>query len=186
MCRSGETNECHSTIFTTYNISFYKICGQVRGYQKGNTNTFWSPIESVDDHYVDGVSITLGNPRKHVWTYAIGTSDSSGSSSNNADSCPCANSATKGEDPPSFVGDHYYCESGNTGSANVDAYYTTDPVWDGLDCSISVNCCAHPDIPWFLQQFATAQQAFIEARTCHSQDFSNEGILVESMELYVQ
>ena len=45
VCRSGETNECHSTIFTTYNISFYKICGQVRGYQKGNTNAFWSPIE---------------------------------------------------------------------------------------------------------------------------------------------
>ena len=121
MCRSGETDECQSTIFTTYNISFYKICGQVRGYHKGNTNAFWLSQESIDDHYVDGVSITLGNPRKHVWTYAIGISDSS--SFNNADSCPCANSATKGEDPPSFVGDHYYCETGDTGGTDSTAYY---------------------------------------------------------------
>ena len=27
----------------------------------------------------------------------------------------------------------------------------TDSVWDGLDCSISVNCCVHPDMLWFLK-----------------------------------
>ena len=34
---------------------------------EGNTNAFHSSIESINDHYVDGVSITLGNPHKHVW-----------------------------------------------------------------------------------------------------------------------
>ena len=183
VCRSGDTYGCYSTIFTTYNISFYKICGQVRGYQKGNTNAFWSPKESIDDQYVDGVSITLGNPRKHVWTYAIGISDSG---SDNADSCPCANSATKGEDPPSFVGDYYYCESGNTGGGDSTAYYTADPVWDGFDCSVSVNCCAQAGMPWFLRQFPVAQETFIEARICRNEGFSNEGTLVELMELYIQ
>ena len=182
VCRSGDTNECHSTIFTTYNISFYKICGQVRGYQKGNTNAFDSSVESIDDHYVDGVSVTLGNPRKHVWTYAIGISDSG--SSTTAHYCPCA--ATRGSNPPLFVGDHYYCESGDTGGDTASAYYTTDPVWDGLDCSISVDCCANPDMPWFLRQFAKAQETFIEARICRNENFSNEGTLVESMELYIQ
>ena len=182
VCRSGDTNECHSTIFTTYNISFYKICGQVRGYQKGNTNAFDSSVESIDDHYVDGVSITLGYPHKHVWTYAIGISDSGSSTTGHY--CPCAD--RRGSNPPSFVGDHYYCESGDTGGDTASAYYTTDPVWDGLDCSISLNCCAQPDMPWFLRQFAKAQETFIEARICRNENFSNEGTLVESMELYIQ
>ena len=182
VCRSGDADECHSTIFTTYNISYYKICGQVKGYQKGNTNAFDSSQESIDDHYVDGVSITLGNPRKHVWTYAIGISDSGSSTIDHY--CPCA--ARRGANPPSFVGDHYYCESGDIGGDATSAYYTSDPVWDGLDCSLSVNCCAHPDMPWFLRQFAKPQETFIEARICRNEGFSNEGTLVERMELYIQ
>ena len=30
---------------------------------------------TVNSVYVDGVSITLGDPHKHVWTYAAGLSD---------------------------------------------------------------------------------------------------------------
>jgi len=30
-----------------------------------------------------------------------------------------------------------------------NVYYTRDPVWDGLECSLSVNCCAQPEMPWF-------------------------------------
>ena len=146
VCQSGITDAgCHSTIFITYNISFYKICGEVRGYQKGNTNAFRSSEESIDGCYVDGVSIMLGYPRKHVWTYAIGRSDTD---SINHSTCPCATETEP--DSPSFVSDHYYCESGNTGGYDATAYYTSDPVWDWLNCSLSVNCCAHPDMPWFL------------------------------------
>ena len=181
VCQSELTDDCLSTIFITYNISFHKICGRVRGYQKGNTNAF-NADPSINDPYVDGVSITLGYPRKHVWTYAIGISD--GGSNVNYAYCPCA--AIRGTDPPSFVRDHYYCESGNTGIHDSSAYFTTDPVWDGLECLESVNCCAHPGMPWFLRQFATAQETFIEARICRDQDLSNEGVLVESMELYIQ
>ena len=75
VCRSGsDASGCYSAIFTTYNITFNKICGQVKGYQKGNTDGFLSSrdnAKSINDHYVDGLSITLGNPRKHVWTYAV-------------------------------------------------------------------------------------------------------------------
>ena len=181
VCRSGDSRGCHSTIFPTYNISYYKVCGRVRGYQKGNTNGF-DGEDSIDESYVDGVSITLGNPRKHVWTYAIGISDSGSQTTSHY--CPCG--VRKGSSPPSFVSDHFYCESGNPGGDRPAAYYTTDPVWDGLDCLQSVNCCARPDMPWFLRQFATAQETFIEARICRDEDFSNEDTLVESMELYIQ
>ena len=184
VCRSGDFRGCHSAIFTTYNISFHKICGQVRGYQKGNTNAFASAsANSIDEVYVNGVSITLGDPRKHVWTYAAGISDSGSNVASRY--CPCA-AVRGGGSPNAFVGDHYYCESGDVGGPDENAYYTTDPLWDGLDCSLSVDCCANPDMPWFLRQFATAQETFIEARICRNEPFSNEDTLVEMVELYIQ
>ena len=47
--------------------------------------------------------------------------------------CPCA--ATRGPRPPtdSFVGTNYYCESGALGSFSNNAYYFSDPLWDGAD-----------------------------------------------------
>ena len=37
---------------------------------------------------------------------------------------PCA--AISGPDPPAFVGDNYYCESGDTGTYSLNSYYTSD------------------------------------------------------------
>jgi len=185
VCRSGNDNGgCHSTTFTNYNISFYKVCGQAKGYQKGTTDGYSHKVTTINQPYVDGLSITLGDPRKHVWTYAVGQNDER--SNYDRVTCPCG--VIKGPDSPSFVGDHYYCESGNSVANNFteNAYYTTDPLWDGLECSLSVNCCTQPDMPWFLRQFATAQETFIEARICKNGPFSDEDILVESMELYIQ
>ena len=149
VCRAGENKGCDSTIFSTYNITFNKICGQVKGYQKGATVAF-SPTKyiakSINEHYVIGLSITLGNSRKHVWTYAAGLSDDSDEPQHN---CPCA--ATPGPDPPAFVDSHYYCESGDTGThERGELYYTTDPLWDGGGCHhVQNNCCTNPDMPWF-------------------------------------
>ena len=115
VCRSGnDAIGCHSVIFTTYNITFNKICGQVNGYQKGSPDQFHSTkynTKSISDHYVDGLSITLGIPHKHVWTYAVGLSDDYHYPVYN---CHCA--AIPGPDPPDFVDDHHYYESGNTGT----------------------------------------------------------------------
>ena len=70
VCQSGNgAGGCYSAIFTTYNITFNKICGQAKAYQKGTPEAFWSTkhdTKSINDHYVAGLSITLGNPRKHV------------------------------------------------------------------------------------------------------------------------
>ena len=184
-CRSGnDASGCYSAIFTTYNITFSKICGQVKGYQKGSPEAFYSTMhdtKSINAHYVDGLSITLGNPRKHVWTYATGLSDDHNYLDVN---CPCA--ATPGPDPPAFVGNHYYCESGDTGTtANI--YYTADILWDGYGCHhANNNCCTNPDMPWFFRQFSRSMNDYLEARTCNDQPFSNEHTLMESIELYIQ
>ena len=67
VCQSGNDNAgYYSTTFINYNISFYKICGQAKGYQKGSPDSFHDKVVSINDPYVDGLSITLGKPRKHV------------------------------------------------------------------------------------------------------------------------
>ena len=52
-------------------------------------------------HYVDGVSITYGTPRRHIWTYASGLSDD-GNNNNGVYNCPCAK--YPGDAPPPLLG----------------------------------------------------------------------------------
>ena len=63
--------------------------------------------------YVDGISITLRSPCAHVWTYAAGLSDDHDYEDNN---CPCV--IIPGPSPSVFVGNDYYCESGDVGTQN--------------------------------------------------------------------
>ena len=43
VCRSGnDASGCYSAIFTTYNITFNKICGEVKGYRIGTPEAFYS------------------------------------------------------------------------------------------------------------------------------------------------
>ena len=84
------------------------MCGRARGYQKGDTVAFYGSSfrKTIENDYVSGLSITCGsNPRQHVWTYAAGISEKD----NSVDNCPCTQ--YPGCTPPSFVGNHYYCES---------------------------------------------------------------------------
>ena len=187
VCRSPSSSGCYSVTYNTSGISYNKICGQVTGYQKGSTDAFHpasaSNRKSIDAIYVDGISITLGYPRKHVWTYASGLSDNNNYPDHN---CPCAH--YPGPDPPLFVGDHYYCESGNTGTYDLGTYYNTDILWDGLKCDgVENSCCTNPDLPWFFRQLAKSVPGYyLEVRNCHLEDFSNEDTLVESLYLYIQ
>ena len=86
-------------------MSYQRVCGRARGYQKGSPDGFLLSGD-INTPYIDGLSITHGTPRQHIWTYAIGHTDGHSGSFN----CPCA--AIPGSAPPSFVGSDYYCESG--------------------------------------------------------------------------
>ena len=185
MCRSPSDNAgCYSSMFSVHEVNYNKICGKVKGYQKGTPSAFGEvSTPSLDNGYVEGISITLGYPRKHVWTYAVGLSDDD-NHAGGVHNCPC--SKNRGTQPPPFVGNHYYCESGNTGTHVSSQYYTEDPLWDGEGCLSDNNCCTNTDQPWFFRQLAMKRQDDIEVRLCTNQAFSNEAVLVEQMELYVQ
>ena len=183
-CRAPTDGQgCFSAIFPV-NSGYHKVRGFVRGYQKGTTDGFGSlrNFRSINKAYVDGVSITIGSPRKHVWTYAAGQSDDFNDLKVN---CPCA--TFPGSRPPSFVGEHFHCESGNRGSFEFDPYYTNDSLWDGAGCFDSKNnCCTDVDLPWFQREFVLQQYGDIEVRICYDQNFSDEAVLVDQVQLFVQ
>ena len=74
------------------------MCGRVVGYQYGSTDavypgrytgeTYGSVIDSshndINSYYVDGVSITRGSPRQHVWTLMAGLNEATTSSYNSS------------------------------------------------------------------------------------------------------
>ena len=62
---------CSSANFSTNGISYWRVCGRARGYQKGNTLAFYgspSPFNrTIDEDYISGLSITHGsNPCQHI------------------------------------------------------------------------------------------------------------------------
>ena len=179
----GSAAGCYSSIFSTHNISYSRICGKAVGYQKSGTDgfaNFLNPTQSINSPYVDGVSITYGATRKHIWTYAMGHSDKSDTQL--PSNCPC--SEFPGQLPPSFVHNNYYCESGTMLVST--GIFTDDPVWDGAGCSSENSCCSDPNLPWFYRQIPLTASEDIEARIYRDEIDSNEDVLVREIQLYVQ
>ena len=185
VCRSLLSDAgCYSTNYSINGVKYSKVCGKVRGYHKGTTEALNEVVgvHDIDGPYVDGISITLGQPRKHVWTYAMGYSDDGDFPDFN---CPCA--STPGVNAATFVRNNYYCESASEGAASRNIYYTNEPLWDGDGCTGAANtCCANVGLPWFYRQFPVAQEEDIEVRLCHDEPYSNEGVFLDQLQLFVQ
>ena len=177
LCVGGVNAGCDSAVFYTRGVKFQHICGQTKSYQKGTPDAFnHKSTKAINEIYVDGISITLGSPRQHIWTYSGAHTDDK--------SCPC--DPTPGLDPPAFVNSFYYCESGtNRPVTNTNTFYLSDPLWDGQDCPASSGCCAQLGMPWFYRRTPVPLSENIEVRICKSESHSNEDIAVEEMEMYV-
>ena len=69
-----EAATCKSVIFSSGGQSYSRVCGRVNAYQKGSTDAFQfsSNSRTLEEIYVDGVSLTHGAPgsRQHIWTFA--------------------------------------------------------------------------------------------------------------------
>ena len=178
---SSATASCSSVTYPTHRIKYQKVCGQAVGYQYWNTDAFEGP-KDINSHYVDGMSITYGSPRKHVWTYAVGLSDDYNYPTWN---CPCAKHP--GPAPPVFVGDHYYCESGATGTwQQNNRVFVEDVLWDGEGCGTGNNCCAQSGMPWFCRTLPQEVEGDIEIRVCANEGSANEDLYLELLEIYIQ
>ena len=179
----GTPVSCQSFPLLSSPVQYTQVCGRMIGYQKGSTDGFWGPQGSgINDPYVDGVSITRGSPRQHIWTYAAGVQENLFIPYQYQ--CPCVNGSTHA--PPPFVGSDYYCESGCPAYWDGTTFHAADPLWDGEGCgSLEPDCCAPPGLPWFHKVFDPPTSDYIEMRMCTEEGSDGENVLLSSYEIYV-
>jgi hypothetical protein len=139
----------------------------------------------IDDPYVDGVSLTYGSPRHHIWTFAntldeyLYRYDSK---------CPCSNVFEQHPvSIPSFVGNDYFCETGvPSGQFFSNTFYADNPLWDGQGCGPTSTCCTFNDPPWFCKQLPQSTNADLEVRLCSASAAGFENTPIELIEICVK
>ena len=186
--RATHNLACDSAIFSSNGVQYSHVCGRVIGYQVVSPDAFnriirFNPSFTADSPYLDGVSITHGasGSRQHVWSFAGGLGDPAWQDSYH---CPCHGNVN----PPSFVGQDYFCETANDAMSpwTTVGFEVDDPLWDGQNCAAAFSCeCTLNNPPWFCKQLPQPTTDDIEVRICGSRHISNEDTPVEFMELYV-
>ena len=110
----------------------------------------------IDTNYLDGVSLTHGSPREHIWSFAAALDEVGTHPSQN---CPCINRdrASLATRPPAFVGNDYFCDTGSGCPFDLRTLHSDDPLWDGAGCGPLNDCCTFNNPPCMvLQAAATA------------------------------
>ena len=162
---SNSDHGCNGVSFSV-NIEYRRVCGRAIGDTPSSPDGFMTFGPRSDENYVDGISVTHSTTREHIWTFAA---DHAG-----VFRCPC--SSTDAVDPPSFVGDNYFCDTTRNGK-----------FWDGEGCVVGeTECCQFNSPPWFSVRLPAVTSDDIEVRICADEHTSNENIVVELFELFVQ
>ena len=175
MCVQQQTAAgCTSVQYSTLGVPFTQICGQAAGYMYCSPDGLDAigTTKTIDNPYVDGLSITYSSPRRHVWSYAAG----------HIQRCLCHPNSYASQ-PPSFVGQHYYCDGWPRPYSC--GWYPQYRLWDGEGCPTGNTCCNPPNLPWFHRTLNTATTEDIEVRWCRDQASNDERVGVELMELYI-
>ena len=185
--RDSNSRGCSSVTFSSATLEYSKVRGKIRAYQFGTPDAFASgrpSNPSIDTYYVDGVGLTHGSPRQHIWTLAAAHNEETGRQRN----CPCTNTntASQATQPPPFVRNDYFCDTASRASITSFILYGDDPLWDGAGCGPLNTCCTLNNPPWFCKQLPQPTTDDIEMRVCRDEDASNEDIAIEMVEIYIQ
>lgn len=153
-----------------------RVFTQIRGsavlYQKGTDDAFQTGLRnsSLDsDNYVDGISLTLGSPRIHMYTIALGNSYDIDLATSGM--CPCASQTrtaacgAAATAAPSFIGDDWVCDSGNYGMMGTS--------WEARSMTFSFS------------RTVSQTHDSLELRVMADQPVSNEDIGIQSFLLEV-
>ena len=182
-CGGPSTAGCASANFSTHGISYSQVCGRLRGYQVGTPNAFGSYTNLANaELIIDGVLISHGKTRGHIWAYANGYEKVVNDNFNFI--CPCTDPKFNGIVPP-FIGNDYYCDSAVKRGPVSGRFYTT-PLWTGEGCTPPNFCCSHSGMPWFCKTLPVPTTDYIEIRNCHNQLASNEDTALDLIELYIR
>ena len=174
--QASPSKGCSATVYST-DGQYSRVCGRVIGYQLGSPDAF--ARKGGNDIDLDGVNITLRSQRNHIWSYVAGLNEKD--SSRDTGKCSCAGGST----PPSSIGNHYYCESGNPNKGfTLTRLYSNDPLWDGQQCE-GTCCTGTNSSPRFSVQLPAPTTDMIEVSICCDQDTYDEDVLVELIEIYI-
>ena len=168
---------CTSINYTSGEQSYRAVCGVAEAYAYGNLGAFRNiPSETIDRAYVDGLSITHGSPRQHLFTYAATLT---------MDGCPCKG----GRNPPSFVGNDYYCGDNvlAPGEEWENKWYPDTVLWhEATNCSDVDVACRNDARPWFrVGTVGGPTSDDVEVRFCH-QTIRDEAVGIARLEIYVR
>ena len=164
------TNNCEGSNFSASGVTYSRVCGRAVGYAVDSPDAFANfNGASIDGPYLDGISVTYGQPRQHIWSFAAGHDQTHG-----VIRCPCDNSDQNSAPlAPSFVGDNYFCDGESNGA-----------LWDATGCTTS--CCTFHSPPWFSVTLPAPTADDIEVRICADQPAGDEDIHLRLLELYVK
>lgn len=185
--RTTSVGSCDSATFSVNGARYNRVCGRVIAYQIGSPDAFYPGItegRSIDSYYLDGISITHGSPRQHIWSFAASPTETYTLPTR---ICPCSNTGVQDRNPPSFVGSDYFCETGDTGGCCRSGYFfASDPLFDGQGCGSTSTCCSFNNPPWFSKQLPTTTTNNIEVRVCSNERTSIDDVPFQILELYIQ
>ena len=175
---------CYGDLWSTGDSEYSQVCGQIIAFQVDTPDGFNIDLEhngvdgtDINSVYVDGISLTHGNPREHIWTFAAGSNEQG-----DVFGCYCNGSSAGALPPPSFVGDNYFCESGRPVLRFAPGFFLDDPLWDGMNCVVD-DCCEFNSPPWFMAHLSDSTTDDIEFRLCF--DESGEDLAIQLIEIYV-
>ena len=169
---------CLSLTIDIPNVEYTRVCGRVKAYQNSAPDGLRSG--SIENAYVDGISLTHGHPRQHIWTFVAASHGSAYSQ------CPCLNGLTDNRN--SIVKQDYFCDTGSRHpiSNNPTRLYDQDPLWDGEGCAETNECCEFNNPPWFSKTLPAPTGDDLEFRMCCDGPISYEDTPFEVIEIYVQ
>ncbi len=185
---SSQFPRCDSAIYPSNGRSYSHVCGRVIAYQNGLTDAF-NPYRltnaSVEDVYFDGISLTHGTAgsRQHIWSFAVALNELR---PRLEWVCSCTDTTRRWPyQVPPFVGNNYFCDSGNTGQDSQNILYSNNPMFDGEGCGPTSSCCTFNNPPWFCTALPQPTTDDLELRLCLDQNYQ-EDIVVSLVDIYVQ
>ena len=183
--RRSSSASCEGLTYSTGSQQYNQVCGRIIGYQLGFGDAFRGSRLSINTSYVDGISVTRGSPRQHIWTFVNGVHEHM---IYPWSICPCVAGSTNGNGIPSFVGQNYFCETGLTQWNTTDGilWPNGDPLWDGQGCGPTSSCCTFNSPPWFSIRLPNATPDYLEVRICNVKGIGRADTPIHFMELYVK
>ena len=195
---STERFSCDSVFYPVIGRTYSSVCGRVLAYQRGFGAGFYpaqnarETTTTTDSSYVSGVSVTHGpaGSRQHIWTF-VAALDEQDRIHDRVYNCPCTNTnVTWPYQVPSFIGNDYFCDTGNRGPGyRYNIYYPDDPLWDGEGCGSNSTCCEFNLPPWFCKSLPQPTSDDLELRLCNYLDdgsFFIEDKLIYLVDIFIK